>query len=239
MEPPVSLAADAIRDEKLKVLKSLRPMTLANIQRDVVRGQYTAGSVGGEAVPGYLQEANVPASSQTETFVALCAHIDNWRWANVPFFLRTGKRMADRQSEIVIEFANQPFSIFPDQHGQVSNRLVIKLQPEESVQLQIMAKEPGSGMRRRPVSLDLDLHTAFTERRAEAYERLLVDVIRGRLTHFMRHDELEAAWTWAEPILNGWQDLHEAPRPYAAGTWGPAASSALTARSDMQWAEEA
>jgi glucose-6-phosphate 1-dehydrogenase len=158
----------------------------------------------------------------------------------VPFFLRTGKRMAERKSEIVIDFANQPFSIFTDQYQQGAvNRLVITLQPEESVQLQIMAKEPGSGMRRRPVSLDLDLHTAFTERRAEAYERLLVDVIRGRLTHFMRHDELEAAWTWAEPILNGWQDLHEAPRPYAAGTWGPAASSALTARSDMQWAEEA
>jgi len=239
MEPPVSLAPDAIRDEKLKVLKSLRPMTMANIQRDVVRGQYTAGSVGGESVPGYLQEANVPVSSQTETFVALCAHIDNWRWANVPFFLRTGKRMADRQSEIVIEFANQPFSIFPDQHGQVSNRLVIKLQPEESVQLQIMAKEPGSGMRRRPVSLDLDLHTAFTERRAEAYERLLVDVIRGRLTHFMRHDELEAAWTWAEPILHGWAELREAPRAYTAGSWGPAASSALTARFGMSWAEEA
>jgi glucose-6-phosphate 1-dehydrogenase len=240
MEPPVSLDADAIRDEKLKVLKSLRRIGPAELVRDVVRGQYTAGTMGGEAVNGYLQEANVPPNSQTETFVALRAQIDNWRWANVPFFLRTGKRMAERKSEIVIDFANQPFSIFTDQYQQGAvNRLVITLQPEESVQLQIMAKEPGSGMRRRPVSLDLDLHTAFTERRAEAYERLLVDVIRGRLTHFMRHDELEAAWTWAEPILNGWQDLHEAPRPYAAGTWGPAASSALTARSDMQWAEEA
>jgi glucose-6-phosphate 1-dehydrogenase len=239
MEPPVSLEPDAIRDEKLKVLKSLRRIGPAELSRDVVRGQYSAGTINGEAVPGYLQEANVPANSQTETFVALRAHIDNWRWANVPFFLRTGKRMAERQSEIVIDFANQPFSIFPDQYQQPANRLVISLQPEESVRLQIMAKEPGSGMRRRPVNLDLDLHTAFSERRAEAYERLLIDVIRGRLTHFMRHDELEAAWSWAEPILNGWQDQHEAPRPYAAGTWGPAASSALTARSDMQWAEEA
>ncbi len=239
MEPPVSLEPDAIRDEKLKVLKSLRRMGPADLARDVVRGQYTSGNINGESVMGYLQEAHVPAHSQTETFVALCAHIDNWRWAHVPFFLRTGKRMAERESEIVIEFANQPFSIFPDQQGQVSNRLVIKLQPEESVQLQIMAKEPGSGMRRRPVSLDLDLHKAFTERRTEAYERLLVDVIRGRLTHFMRHDELEAAWAWAEPILQGWADLNEAPRLYAAGTWGPAASSALIARSGMQWSQEA
>jgi glucose-6-phosphate 1-dehydrogenase len=238
MEPPVSLDPDAIRDEKLKVLKSLRRIGPAELARDVVRGQYTAGNMAGQAVPGYLQEANVPSHSQTETFVALKAHVDNWRWANVPFFLRTGKRMAERKSEIVIEFANQPFSIFPDAY-QSANRLVIQLQPEESVQLQIMAKEPGSGMRRRPVSLDLDLHQAFTERRAEAYERLLVDVIRGRLTHFMRHDELEAAWTWAEPILNGWAEQHEAPRPYAAGTWGPAASSALAARTDMPWSEEA
>jgi glucose-6-phosphate 1-dehydrogenase len=116
---------------------------------------------------------------------------------------------------------------------------VLQLQPEESVQLQIMAKEPGSGMRRRPVNLDLNLHTAFSARRADAYERLLVDVVRGRLTHFMRHDELEAAWAWAEPILQGWAEQGDSPRPYAAGTWGPAASSALTARTDMQWAEEA
>jgi glucose-6-phosphate 1-dehydrogenase len=239
MEPPVSLDADAIRDEKLKVLKSLRRIGPAELVRDVVRGQYVAGNSGGKPVPGYLQEANVPPHSQTETFVALRAYIDNWRWANVPFFLRTGKRMAERKSEIVIDFTNQPFNIFPDSYHLPVNRLVISLQPEESVQLQIMAKEPGSGMRRRPVALDLDLHTAFTERRAEAYERLLIDVIRGRLTHFMRHDELEAAWTWAEPILHGWQDINEPPRPYAAGTWGPAASSALTARTDMQWAEEA
>jgi glucose-6-phosphate 1-dehydrogenase len=239
MEPPVSLDPDAVRDEKLKVLKSLRRIGPAELARDVVRGQYSAGNVGGETAIGYLSEQGVPSGSQTETFVALRAHIDNWRWANVPFFLRTGKRMAARHSEIVIEFANQPFSIFPDAYSSATNRLVIQLQPDESVQLQIMAKEPGSGMKRRPVTLDLDLHTAFTERRAEAYERLLVDVVRGRLTHFMRHDELEAAWTWAEPILNGWQDQHEAPRPYSAGSWGPAASSALIAREGMQWSEEA
>ncbi|WP_028225186.1 glucose-6-phosphate dehydrogenase [Paraburkholderia ferrariae] len=239
MEPPVSLDADAVRDEKLKVLRSLRPMTLADIARDTVRGQYAAGAVDGKPVKGYLEEDNVPADSRAETFVALRAHINNWRWANVPFFLRTGKRMQKRQSEIVIEFADLPFSIFPSGPRNYGNRLVIQLQPEESIQLQMLAKEPGSGMNMLPVNLNLDLQQAIPERRAEAYERLLIDVIRGRLTHFMRRDELEAAWQWVEPILSGWQELNDRPRPYTAGTYGPAASSALLAREGMSWAEEA
>ena len=239
MEPPVSLDPDAVRDEKLKVLRSLRPMSPADVARDTVRGQYTAGHIDGQRVPGYQDEAQVPAGSRTETFVALRAHINNWRWANVPIFLRTGKRMAERRSEIVIEFADLPYTIFPDAPRQPVNRLMIRLQPEEHVQLQMMAKEPGSGMRLRPVSLNLDLESAFSTRRAEAYERLLMDVIKGRLTHFMRRDELEAAWTWVEPILDGWRDLSEKPRPYTAGSWGPAASSALMAREGSAWVEEA
>ena len=239
MEPPVSLDSDAVRDEKLKVLRSLRPMTVADVARDTVRGQYSAGASGGDAARGYLQESDIPADSDTETFVALRAHINNWRWANVPIFLRTGKRMAERRSEIVIEFADLPYTIFPDAPRQPVNRLMIRLQPEEHVQLQMMAKEPGSGMRLRPVSLDLDLESAFSARRAEAYERLLMDVIKGRLTHFMRRDELEAAWTWVEPILDGWKTLNEKPKAYTAGTWGPAASSALMAREDSAWVEEA
>ena len=239
MEPPVSLDPDAVRDEKLKVLRSLRPMGVADVARDTVRGQYTAGASQGDAAVGYLQEANVPADSGTETFVALRAHINNWRWANVPIFLRTGKRMAERRSEIVIEFADLPFTLFPDAPRQPVNRLLIRLQPEETVQLQMMAKEPGSGMRLRPVSLKLDMESAFETRRAEAYERLLIDVIKGRLTHFMRRDELEAAWQWVDPILNGWRVLDEKPRPYTAGTWGPAASSALMAREHSAWVEEA
>ncbi|PKO64279.1 MAG: glucose-6-phosphate dehydrogenase [Betaproteobacteria bacterium HGW-Betaproteobacteria-16] len=238
MEPPVSLDPDAVRDEKLKVLRSLRPMTVADVARDTVRGQYSAGASGGEKAIGYLQEENVPSGSTTETFVALRAHINNWRWANVPIFLRTGKRMAERRSEIVIEFADLPYTIFPDAPRQPVNRLMIRLQPEEHVQLQMMAKEPGSGMRLRPVNLNLDLELAFSERRAEAYERLLMDVIKGRLTHFMRRDELEAAWTWVEPILDGWKQLHEKPKAYTAGTWGPAASSALMAREGSAWVEE-
>lgn len=239
MEPPVSLDPDAVRDEKLKVLRSLRPMSLADIARDTVRGQYAAGAVDGQPVKGYLEEDNVPADSKNETFVALRAHINNWRWANVPFFLRTGKRLQKRQSEIVIEFADLPFSIFPQGPRNYGNRLVIQLQPEESIQLQMLAKEPGSGMNMLPVSLNLDLQQAIPERRAEAYERLLIDVIRGRLTHFMRRDELEAAWTWVEPILDGWKELNDSPRTYTAGTFGPAASSALLARENLSWAEEA
>ena len=239
MEPPVSLDPDAVRDEKLKVLRSLKPFTPESVARDVVRGQYRAGNCDGQAAPAYLDEAKVPADSRTETFVALRAHINNWRWANVPFFLRTGKRLAERRSEIVIEFAGLPFSIFPDAPRQPVNRLHIRLQPEEHVQLEMMAKEPGGGMRLRPVRLDLDLQSAFAGRRAEAYERLLIDVIRGRLTHFMRRDELEAAWTWVDPILQGWSVLDEKPRIYTAGSWGPAASSALMAREGLAWAEEA
>jgi glucose-6-phosphate 1-dehydrogenase len=239
MEPPVSLDPDAVRDEKLKVLRSLRPMSLADIARDTVRAQYTAGAVDGEPVKGYLEEDNVPADSRAETFVALRAQINNWRWANVPFFLRTGKRLPKRRSEIVIDFADLPFSIIPSGPRNYGNRLIIQLQPEESIQLQMLAKEPGSGMHMLPVNLNLDLQQAFSKRRAEAYERLLIDVIRGRLTHFMRRDELEAAWAWIEPVLAGWKELGDRPRSYTAGTYGPAASSALMAREDMAWAEEA
>jgi glucose-6-phosphate 1-dehydrogenase len=238
MEPPVSLDPDAVRDEKLKVLRSLRPMAIGDVARDTVRGQYSAGASNGDAAVGYLQEENIPEGSSTETFVALKAHINNWRWANVPIFLRTGKRMAARQSEIVIEFADLPFTIFGDSPHKSVNRLMIRLQPEEHIQLQMMAKEPGSGMKLRPVNLNLDLEAAFSERRAEAYERLLIDVIKGRLTHFMRRDELEAAWTWVEPIIDGWQQLNEKPKAYTAGSWGPAASSALMAREGSSWVEE-
>ncbi len=238
MEPPVSLDPDAVRDEKLKVLRSLRPMKVSDVAKDTVRGQYSSGASKDGSAIGYLQEDNVPTDSGTETFVALKAHINNWRWANVPIFLRTGKRLAERRSEIVIEFAELPFTIFNDSPRQSVNRLMIRLQPEEHVQLHMMAKEPGSGMKLRPVHLNLDLESAFTERRAEAYERLLIDVIKGRLTHFMRRDELEAAWAWVDPIIDGWKQLNEKPKAYTAGTWGPAASSALLAREKSSWVEE-
>jgi glucose-6-phosphate 1-dehydrogenase len=239
MEPPISLDSDDVRNEKLKVLRSLKPMTLADIRTNTVRGQYIAGAVEGQPAKGYLQEEEVPSHSHNETFVAIRAHINNARWAGVPFFLRTGKRMQTRRSEIIIEFSSSPFSIFQDQAPHSGhNRLVITLQPEESIQLQMVAKEPGSGMNLKPVHLNLDLESAMTGRRAEAYERLLVDVVKGRLTHFMRRDELEAAWKWVDPILEGWKSLGDKPRPYVAGTWGPAASSALMAREELTWFEE-
>ena len=240
MEPPISLDPDDIRDEKVKVLRSLRRIGREHLRHDTVRGQYAEGVVDGERVAAYAQEDGVPAGSLTETFVALRVHIDNARWSGVPFYLRTGKRMAERKSEIIVEFAEPPFSVFGGSRaGGCTNRLMITLQPDESVRLQVMAKEPGSSLRMRPVLLNLDLQSAFTARRAEAYERLLVDVIQGRLTHFMRRDELEAAWRWVDPILEGWRQLGEPPRAYAAGSWGPATSSALVARGGATWAEEA
>ena len=238
MEAPISLDPDDVRNEKLKVLRSLRRLDPADIQRDTVRGQYARGTIDGEAALGYLDEAGVPAASETETFVALKAQVHNARWAGVPFFLRTGKRMPRRLSEIIFEFSAPPFSIFPNAAGVAHpNRLIITLQPEESIRLQMMAKEPGSGMRMRPVFLDLDLNSAFEQRRAEAYERLLIDVLRGRLTHFMRRDELEAAWSWIDPVVQGWAAIGDRPKPYAAGTWGPAAAAALVARHDAVWSE--
>jgi glucose-6-phosphate 1-dehydrogenase len=237
MEAPISLDPDDVRDEKRKVLRSLRPMRPDDVARWTVRGQYRAGMIAGEAVSGYAEEPGVPAQSRTETFVALRAQLDNPRWAGVPIFLRTGKRMQSRFSEIIIDFAEPPFSLFGAGQS-AANRLIIRLQPQESIQLQMVMKEPGSGMKRRAVTLDLDLHEAFDVRRAEAYERLLVDVTRARLTHFMRRDELEAAWTWIDPIIAAWRDSGAAPKPYAAGSWGPAAASALIAGDGLAWHEE-
>jgi glucose-6-phosphate 1-dehydrogenase len=237
MEPPISLDPDDVRDEKRKVLRSLAPMTPADVKACTVRGQYRSGYAEGRPCVSYLEEEGVPPDSETETFVAIKAGVQNARWAGVPFFLRTGKRLPTRRSEIIIEFADMPFSIFQDGSTH-PNRLVITLQPEESIKLQMAMKEPGSGMNRRPVELNLDLESAFTERRAEAYERLLVDVVKGRLTHFMRRDELEAAWAWIDQIQEGWRQIKTPPKPYNAGSWGPASSSALAAGAGIPWHEE-
>lgn len=237
MEPPISLHPDDVRDEKRKVLRSLAPMSPSDVKANTVRGQYRAGYAEGLPCPAYHDEEGVPAGSETETFVAIKAGILNARWAGVPFFLRTGKRLPTRRSEIIIDFADMPFSIFRDGDTH-PNRLVITLQPEESIRLQMVMKEPGSGMHRRPVDLNLDLESAFTARRAEAYERLLVDVVKGRLTHFMRRDELEAAWSWIDLIQEGWRQIKTPPKPYNAGSWGPASSAALAAGAGIPWNEE-
>ena len=238
MEPPLSVQADSVRDEKLKVLRSLKRFTPVTLAQDVVRGQYRAGYVDGVAVPGYRKEG-APADSRTETFVAVKAEIDTWRWSGVPFYLRTGKRMADQLAEIVVRFKAIPHSIFPQASSTFQpNCLVIRLQPDEGLQLNLMAKTPGDRMRLKPVELELDFREQFKMPRMEAYERLLLDVLRGQLTMFMRSDELEAAWEWVEPILNYWEQEQTDPQPYSAGTWGPAAASALIGRDGLQWREE-
>ncbi|HZW13108.1 MAG TPA: glucose-6-phosphate dehydrogenase [Noviherbaspirillum sp.] len=240
MEPPVSATPDAVRDEKLKVLRSLRRFTPHTLAQNIIRGQYRSGHVDGVPVPGYRKEPNANPTSRTETFVALKAEIDTWRWAGVPFYLRTGKRMADQLAEIVVRFKNIPHSIFAQPYNSFQpNSLIISLQPDEGLQLNLMAKTPGDGMRLRPVELELDFRETFKMPRMDAYERLLLDVLRGQLTLFMRSDELEAAWEWVEPILNYWEHEGIEPLPYTAGTWGPAAASALIGRDGLQWREEA
>ncbi len=239
MEPPVSADPDAIRDEKVKALRALHKFTADEVSKKTVRGQYRAGAVNGQPVIGYQNEPGVPAASRTETFVAIRAEINNWRWAGVPFYLRTGKRMASRSAEITINFKPIPYSIFGKNQGPMrSNRLVISLQPEESVQLYLKAKEPGEGIRLADVALDLDFAEVSKSRRVESYERLLLDAMHGDLTLFVRDDELSAAWAWIDPIMHAWQNDSEGLKSYIAGSWGPAAASYLLAQNGAAWGEE-
>ncbi|OLU24783.1 glucose-6-phosphate dehydrogenase [Pseudomonas sp. PA15(2017)] len=236
MEAPVRFDAESVRNEKVKILEALKPITGQDVRDKTVRGQYTAGKIGGQEVPAYYFEKNVDNDSDTETFVAVQAEINNWRWAGVPFYLRTGKRLARKTSEILIQFKPVPHQLFGN--GQ-ANQLLIRLQPEERISLQLMAKNPGKGMRLQPVELDLNLADAFNkQRRWEAYERLLLDVIEGDSTLFMRRDEVEAAWQWVDPIIKGWQQHYQSPRPYAAGSNGPEQLQHLLERHGRQWIEE-
>jgi glucose-6-phosphate 1-dehydrogenase len=240
MEPPARFDGMSIRDEKVKVLRSLRPIANGDAATHTVTGQYGAGAVKGNIVGGYAEELG--AASTTETFVAIKAHVDNWRWQGVPFYLRTGKRMPDRLSEIVVQFKPVPHSIFSERGGALEpNTLVIRLQPEEYVRLLVMAKQPGldrEGVRLREVPLNLSLDTEFANtRRRIAYERLLLDLIEGDPTLFVRRDEVEAQWQWIDAIRQGWQNANIAPKPYASGSWGPSASVALTERDGVTWHE--
>jgi glucose-6-phosphate 1-dehydrogenase len=240
MEPPVDSTPDAVRDEKLKVLRALRRFTPNTLVQNVVRGQYRSGHVHGEPVPAYRREPEANPQSRTETFVAVKAEIDTWRWSGVPFFLRTGKRMAASLAEIVVRFKSIPHSIFAQPISSFQpNSLVIRLQPDEGLSLSLMAKMPGDGMRLRPADLGLDFRETFKKPRMEAYERLLMDVLRNQLTLFMRSDELEAAWEWVEPILEFWDQEDSEPVFYSSGSWGPGAASALIGRDGLQWREEA
>lgn len=239
MEPPASFDANAVRDEKLKILRALKPINDANAATATIRGQYKAGASPDGAVPGYADEIGEPGST-TETFVCLKADIATWRWAGVPFYLRTGKRLPQRASEVVVHFKPIPHSIFGASAGAIHpNKLIIRLQPDEGVELSIMIKDPGpGGMRLRAVPLDMAFRDAFAGHNADAYERLLMDVIRGDATLFMRRDEVAAAWDWIDPILDAWKQTPDLVHAYTAGTWGPTASIALIERDGRTWHEE-
>ncbi|HVU20347.1 MAG TPA: glucose-6-phosphate dehydrogenase [Rhizomicrobium sp.] len=239
MEPPANLQPDSVRNEKVKVIRSLRPIGESEVEQQTVRGQYTKGYSDGGAVPGYTQEKD-GGPSDTETFVALAAHIGNWRWAGVPFYLRTGKRMAERSTLVVVQFKPVPHSIF-SRRGLVANRLTIRLQPEEEISLSLMNKTPSldhGGMELKPLSLNLNLIDAYKKtRRRIAYERLLLDALAGNQTLFVRRDETEAAWAWIDAIADGWKARDMKPAPYAAGTSGPSAQYALTERHGDSWVD--
>ena len=237
MEPPAIFDAGSVRDEKLKVLRALRPKTPEGVARDVVFGQYAQGAVGGTPVPGYLDEPGIPAGSRTESFVAAKLHIDNWRWAGVPFYVRTGKRMETRASEIVVRFKPLPHMIFPDQaHTVVANQLILRLQPAEGIRLVLMTKTPGpGGIRLRAAALNLGFAETFKEPLPDAYERLLLDVAKGNQTLFMSRHEVEEAWKWVDPILASWNATDRTPARYAAGSWGPSSAVGLIERDGRSW----
>ncbi|MFW6346138.1 MAG: glucose-6-phosphate dehydrogenase [Halomonas sp.] len=242
MDPPANLDADAIRDEKVKVLKALKPFTDDMLGRDVVRGQYTAGTIAGKTVPGYLEEEGANTGSYTESFVAMKTGVQNWRWAGVPFYLRTGKRMPEKLSQIIIHFRQQPHYIFdPDQRDLAANKLVIRLQPEEGIALEVLTKDSGldKGMRLRRGPLHLDFNSAFPKSRIpDAYERLLLEVMKGQQYLFVRRDEVEHAWQWCDNLIAAWADRDEPPRRYPAGSWGPVASIAMITQDGRSWYED-
>ena len=241
MEPPADLSAESVRAEKLKAVKALVPIDRMNVKEKTVRGQYADGYLNGLPVPGYLNEEGANQRSNTETFVAIKAEIDNWRWAGVPFYLRTGKRMPAKHSEIVVQFKPQAHNIFKDSHVDLpANKLTIRLQPDEGVELQMMNKIPGiaSQMHIQENKLDLSFSETYENQRVvDAYERLMLEVVNGNQSLFVSRDEVEAAWTWADSIIEAWQTSNEEPKAYPAGTWGPVASLSMIARDDRQWVE--
>jgi len=236
MEPPVAFDADSVREEKMKVLKAVRPIPEDDVGEAAVRGQYDGGWVFGEEARGYREEENVAPDSETETYVALKLLVDNWRWAGVPFYVRAGKRMPKKATEISIQFHKTPHTPFsgPDTKGLEPNVLVIRVQPEEGVSLKIGAKVPGSGFEVRSVNMDLLYGSAFLEEAPDAYQRLLLDLMLGDPTLFIRADEAEGAWRILQPVMEGWSKNAHAAR-YAAGTWGPEEADDLLGRDGRKW----
>lgn len=243
MESPNKINAKSIQAEKIKVLEALRPLRDDDVETNTVRGQYVAGNYFGELVPGYLEELESP-NSNTETFVALRAYIDNWRWARVPFYLRTGKRMKARCAEIVIQFKDVPHRVYEDTVGPLSpNRLIIRLQPEELIQLTVMSKNmEHMGMQLRPATLNLNFSDTYSNTvgayrrfRSDAYKRLILDAAAANTSLFIHRDEVTQAWKWIDPIIEAWKDSGSAPHLYRAGTWGPSESDELLSQDGRRW----
>lgn len=241
MEPPVNLEAQSIHNEKIKVLSSLRPITKENVARKTVRGLYTAGELKGKPVPGYLEEDGANTESTTESFVALRVDIDNWRWAGVPFYLRTGKRMAYKRTEIVVNFKQLPHNIFKESFPSLpSNKLIIHLQPNEGVEIQMLNKIPGidENIKLQKTKLDLSFSDTFKNSKIfGGYEKLVLEAMRGNPTLFLSREEIEQAWTWIDSIQDAWAHIDDAPKSYPAGTWGPSAADELIVRDERAWEE--
>jgi len=244
MEPPALFGARDLHDEKLKVLKALSPGHKGKITDWVVSGQYSAGFVDGHSAVSYLEEDRIPPDSRTETYVAMKVMIDNWRWAGVPFYLRTGKRLPQRVSEIAITFKLPPLNLFStvecdgnmcDLVGARPNKLVFRIQPSESIKLSFSTKRPGMQYQIQPVTMDFNYDDTFQTTLPEAYERLLLDVLRGDSTLFLRTDELEAAWQFVTPLQQAWENQKIVPEPYRSGTWGPRAADELLQRDGRSW----
>jgi glucose-6-phosphate 1-dehydrogenase len=235
VEPPASFDANAVRNEKLKVLQSIRPFDLEMVAQAVVRGQYAPGKIGDEPVPGYREEPNVKPTSETETFVAAKLLIDNWRWAGVPFYLRTGKRLAERSTEIMIQFRRAPHIVFREKEVE-PNRLILNIQPDEGISVSFGAKRPGTEMSIGNVTMNFCYRDSFGESTRSAYATLLNDCVRGDATLFDRGDSVEAAWALVDPILDVWSAARSATVPqYPAGSWGPRKSDLLLERDGRQW----
>jgi glucose-6-phosphate 1-dehydrogenase len=241
MEPPTDLSADSIRDEKVKVLRSLRRMQNDEVVRSVVRGQYAAGSISGKSVVGYREEKNVKPESMTETYVALRVLIDNWRWADVPFYVRVGKRLPKGGTEIGIHFKNAPGVLFNRDKSGVrdgsQNVLVIRIQPDEGVSLRMQSKVPGASVRIQPVKMDFNYGTSFGKASPEAYERLLLDAMAGDATLFARRDEVEEAWRFIDDIEEAWHasDNRSVLSFYPSGSWGPTEADQLIENDGRAW----
>lgn len=238
MEPPTDLTADSVRDEKIKVVRGLRPMSPEEVARNVVRGQYAAGAINGKNVVGYRAEERVSPDSMTETYVALKLHVDNWRWAEVPFYVRVGKRLPKAGTEIAIEFQNAPGVLFNKDGAQGGpNVLVIRIQPDEGISLRIQAKRPGGAVRVEPVKMDFHYGTSFGKASPEAYERLLLDAMSGDATLFARRDEVEGAWKFIDRIEEAWHNNANPPPlcEYPAGSWGPKEADELLKADGRAW----